>query len=667
MKITMNFLLVFLLSFFLLFGVTGYFIVDETKKSIMTSEIHKMNTILLEKELEIKNLNDRASEDLVFALKNPLFTEYFELPETKDGNKFENGELQYTPQQNEIKLKLEQWIWHFQNKFQVDETCIIDTSGQEHARLVLKNIAPVSDLSSEESSAPFFEPSFQKEIDQVHIQYPYLSPDSERWVFAYTSPIVLGDGDKPAFYHFEMPVSIFQKLLTPDIGRMYVIDSDGMLIADSEHEFIQNTKEMNDYFPQVKTISDSIDFENMIDDMRLQESGSLSYTDNDVTHNVVFTHIELFGWILVYEIDESIILSSNSIISDVQNNIVLIFSISGMISITGFYFVSRQISKPLNKLIDECDHLDPENLYPIKANVPNELVGIKNSVNKMIEKIFVHEEKIKLNLEEIQSQGEEITAQNEEIEFQNRELYKQLEITAEAQRKKGEFLSMMTHEFKTPLTPILSWTDLLLTKVIGDVSEKQESALKKINDNAMKLLGLINDVLDVNKLDLEQMTFNKADTNSKEIALFFANNYEAVMMKNKIKFTYTNIDDIPLYTDKNRIEQVLRIYVTNALDFIPKIEGKIELRVTQEEDFVVFSVIDNGVGIPKENQGKLFTKFYQIDTSVTRKHGGSGLGLSVAKGIADGLNGEVGVKSEKGRGSEFYIKIPKISITKSIK
>ena len=368
----------------------------------------------------------------------------------------------------------------------------------------------------------------------------------------------------------------------------------------------------------------------------------------------------MFDWILVYEEHESVILSENSILYDIQNNIVLIFVTSGIISIIGFYFVSRQVSKSLNKLIDECNNLDPEKLVVINMKCSNELQGIKNSINKMIEKVFLHEEKINL-------QKEEITAQADEITLQNSELSKQLEINAEAQRKKGEFLSMMTHEFKTPLTPILSWADLLSSNVLGDISEKQASAVKKINDNAMKLLGLINDVLDVNKLELNEMSYNKTDTNSKEIVLFFADNYEAVMAKNNIKFVLSNIDDVPLYTDRNRIEQVLRIFITNALDFVPKEDGRIELTVTQEDEFVVFSVIDNGIGISKENKEKLFTKFYQVDTSATRKHGGSGLGLSVAKGIANGLGGDVGVRDAVSQGSEFFIKIPKITIAKSIK
>jgi len=652
----MNFFLVFLFSFLTLFIITSFFIYEETQKSVINASVLEMNTILQEKEIEIKNLNERASEDLIFALKNPKFIEYFELPETKEGNKYENGVLQYTPKQKEIKSELEQWIYHFQNKFQVDETCIIDTSGQEHARLVLKNISPVDDLSSDESSAPFFEDSFKIDLDQVHIQYPYISPDTNRWVFAYTSPVVLGDDEKPAFYHFEMPMTIFQNLLTPDIGRMYVIDSQGILISDSQ----EPTQIQNNNFSTIESISNSKEFKNAFDLMVLQKSGETSYIDNGETYHLVFTQIELFDWILVYEQHDSLILAENTILSDIQQNIIFIFIISGMISIMGFYFASKQISKPLNKLISECNNLNPEKLYPIKGEVPNEFQGIKNSINKMIEKVFLHEEESK-------SQQEEITLQNEEISFQNRELAKQLGITEEAQKKKGEFLSMMTHEFKTPLTPILSWTELLSKKLLGDITDKQETALKKIKTHTMQLLEQINDVLDVNKIDLDQLTFNKKDVNSKEIVLSFAENYEAVMLKNNIEFIYSNLEDIPLHTDKNRIEQVLRIFVTNAIDFVPPNEGKIELKISHEEKFVIFSVIDNGVGVPKENQEKLFAKFYQIDSSVTRKHGGSGLGLSVAKGIAEGLNGEIGVKSENGNGSEFFIKIPKTAITKSIK
>ena len=653
--------MVFLACFFSLFGITSYIVNDHTEKSVINTEIHKMNSVLLEKGLDIKNLNDQAIGNLIFALKNPVFVEYFDLPETKAGNKYENRVLQFTPKQNEIKSELEQWIFNFQNKFQVDETCIIDTTGQEHARLVLKNIFPDDNLSSEESSAPFFEPSFKKNRDEVHIQYPYVSPDTHRWVFAYTSPVVLGDDEKPAFFHFEMPVTIFQNIISTENGRMYVIDPNDVLIADSDHKYSNEFLKFYDYFPPTSTISDSEEFEKMISDMRQNKMGVSSYVENEDTHYVVYEHISLFDWILVYEIDENSFLISNPIISDVRNSLVSVFVIVGMVAILGFYFASKRISRPIDTLVTECDNLNPENLFPLKLKVSDEFLPIKNSMNSMIKKIFTHEEKLNSNLEKLSAQQEEIESQNKEIEFQNEELIRALEKTEKIQKEKEEFTSMMTHEFKTPLTPILSWTDLLSTKVLGDLTEKQKHATNKIKSNALKLLGLITDVLDVHKLELNQLRFNKNLTDTSKITFELITSYESVMKDNNIEFV-SDIENIPLNTDKDRIEQTLRIFITNAMDFVSK-NARIELKVSQESEFIIFSVIDNGKGIAEENQKHLFKKFYQIDTSATRKHGGTGLGLAVAKGIVEGLGGEIGVKSKLGEGSEFFIKIPKLHVT----
>ncbi len=210
----------------------------------------------MEKEADIRyfqldNLHARASEDLVFALKNPKFVEYFELSETRAGNIFENDVMQFTDNQREIKEELEQWIYHFQNKFQVDGTCIIDSTDQEHARLVLKGIEVDEYLSPDEAATPFFTPSFAKERDEAYIQYPYLSPDTNRWVFAYTSTVVLDDDEKPAFYHFEMPLTIFQDMVKKDHGRTMVIDPQGYIIADSQHDFAnsENVPDFAEYFP----------------------------------------------------------------------------------------------------------------------------------------------------------------------------------------------------------------------------------------------------------------------------------------------------------------------------------------------------------------------------------------------------------------------------------
>lgn len=310
-----------------------------------------------------------------------------------------------------------------------------------------------------------------------------------------------------------------------------------------------------------------------------------------------------------------------------------------------------EISLDQKSLIKFCENLDPEKLNLIEINDFDQLSGVKSAINAMIGKISNYETDMKHTQLEISSL-------NKEIEFQNQELAAQLTKNAIVERKKEEFLSMMTHEFKTPLTPIISWIDILLSGAFGKINDKQSGALEKIKKNSLKLLGLITDVLDVNKIDLNELTFNKSRINSKEITCDVIDTYGDLMKKQKIKFVCSDIEDISLYSDKNRIDQILRIFITNAIDFVPITGAEIEIKVKQEKDSVLFCIVDNGIGIKTENQQKLFNKFYQIDASVTRKHGGSGLGLSVAKGIIDGLDGEIGVTSIDCKGSTFFIKIP---------
>jgi hypothetical protein len=304
MKIRVKLPLFFSMLFVMVIAIFSFYIYDYTKNSIIDSELRSMSHEIDKKASEIETLHARASEDLVFALKNPAFVKYFELPETKAGNVYKDGVLQFTDKQKEIKSELENWIYSFQSKFDVDETCIIDTTGQEHARLVLKQIEIDENLSPEEARAPFFDESFRKMRDEVHVQYPYVSPDTNRWVFAYTSPVVLGDNQKPAFYHFEMPLAIFQNLVSTDSGRMYIVDKNGYLVADSGFDFTKQAvlETPEKYFPSFSTVSASTDFTQMIQRTAQEDLGFEKYSDNsEREYYVAFKKLPNFDWILVYE------------------------------------------------------------------------------------------------------------------------------------------------------------------------------------------------------------------------------------------------------------------------------------------------------------------------------------------------------------------------------
>jgi len=223
--------------------------------------------------------------------------------------------------------------------------------------------------------------------------------------------------------------------------------------------------------------------------------------------------------------------------------------------------------------------------------------------------------------------------------------------------KKDEFMSMITHELKTPLSPIMSWAGMLHDGVLGDMTEKQKHGILKIQENSKELLNLINDILDVHKLELGKMNFNLSTFNIKSLLSKIIEDYNT---DNSIDCQFLlESEDMMISSDNSRVTQVIRNFVNNALDFLPENDPQIIISTRDEKDFVVILVKDNGSGISEENQKKLFKKFYQVDTSSTREHGGTGLGLSISMGIVHGLKGKIGVKSELNNGSEFFIKIPK--------
>jgi len=140
---------------------------------------------------------------------------------------------------------------------------------------------------------------------------------------------------------------------------------------------------------------------------------------------------------------------------------------------------------------------------------------------------------------------------------------------------------------------------------------------------------------------------------------FLVKNLRSAMEPKNIQFVNLTTEKISLKSDRARLEQVLNNLIFNAIDFVPPKNGRIEAKAESKDGEILFMVKDNGIGIPKERQHHLFKKYYHLDTSFTRKYGGSGLGLTICKGIVDALGGKIWVESDKGTGSTFYFTHPK--------
>jgi len=227
-----------------------------------------------------------------------------------------------------------------------------------------------------------------------------------------------------------------------------------------------------------------------------------------------------------------------------------------------------------------------------------------------------------------------------------------------AKNQKEKFISMITHELKTPLTPIIGFCQALGDpKILGTLTPKQQDAVETISKNANRLQSIIGDLLDSHRLDLEKMKFNFTEVDIVELINSVINNYKKELESKKIHVTVRAKPPLLLTTDKLRVEQVLTNIFVNSIDFVPKDTGKISVMAELQTDNVLFTIHDNGAGIPPEEIDSIFNPFSQIDTALTRKHGGAGLGLAICKALVTKLGGKIWVKSELDKGTTFYFTI----------
>lgn len=224
---------------------------------------------------------------------------------------------------------------------------------------------------------------------------------------------------------------------------------------------------------------------------------------------------------------------------------------------------------------------------------------------------------------------------------------------------KDEFLSMITHELKTPLVPIQGYVDILLGEHLGPLTEKQKERLKIIKSSSESLLRIISDLLDAQKLELGKLVVKKENHDIKDTIEKAVESLQPRAIENKVTIKQHLDKKIIVLHDTERIRQVLTNLLKNSLDAVEPNSGLIEIFVEDSPKEVTISVKDNGPGIPQENQENLFKKFYQVDTSLTREVGGSGLGLAICKGLVEEHGGTILAESTLGIGATFSFTLPK--------
>jgi signal transduction histidine kinase len=237
-----------------------------------------------------------------------------------------------------------------------------------------------------------------------------------------------------------------------------------------------------------------------------------------------------------------------------------------------------------------------------------------------------------------------------EIEEKGREL-------AQVSQHKSQFLANMSHELRTPLNAILGYTELILDSVYGETPDRMRTVLQRIERNGKHLLGLINDVLDLSKIEAGQLTLSLAPYSLKDVVQSVYSAVEPLAADKNLAFKIEVARDLPRgIGDERRLTQVLLNLVGNAIKFADA--GEVTINAASNNVCFQVSVRDSGPGISEADQAKLFQEFQQADNSITRKKGGTGLGLAISKRIIEMHGGKISLHSAVGQGSTFSFTLP---------
>jgi PAS domain S-box-containing protein len=284
---------------------------------------------------------------------------------------------------------------------------------------------------------------------------------------------------------------------------------------------------------------------------------------------------------------------------------------------------------------------------------PLAIVSVLHDLTEQAENERLYEE-LKNFSNELEARVRAATAdlgeQNVRLQWQSRELEK-------ANRLKSEFLASMSHELRTPINALIGYTALMLDRIYGDLNDRQEEGLVRIRAAAQHLLALINDILDLAKIEAGRMPLHLEDTVLQELMREASVQIDPLIKKKGLTYRWLGPNEpLHMMTDRTKVKQIMLNLLSNAVKFTHS--GTITLSAHQEGELVRLDVTDSGIGIRKEDLSAIWEDFRQVDQSRTREFGGTGLGLSITRKLSGALGGRVTLSSEYGKGSTFTVFLP---------
>ncbi len=328
--------------------------------------------------------------------------------------------------------------------------------------------------------------------------------------------------------------------------------------------------------------------------------------------------------------------------------IILAFTVT-----TSSLLVARSISKPLDELTKGVGIIgkgDLEHKVEIKAKDElGELAAAFNKMTQSLKKITTSRDELDREVTERKRAEEDVKKHAEQLEQANIRLQ-------ELDRLKSMFIASMSHELRTPLNSIIGFTGIILQGMSGEITGDQRKELTMVKNSANHLLALINDVIDVSKIETDKVELFIEEFNLADLMQEVKESFKVAADEKNLKLSLKMPERLIIKGDERRTKQVIMNLVSNAVKFTDG--GEIEIEVKKKDEEVKVSVTDTGIGIKKENMKKLFKQFSRIYAEDKQITEGTGLGLYLSKKIVDLLGGQIKAESEFGKGSMFTFTFP---------
>ena len=344
--------------------------------------------------------------------------------------------------------------------------------------------------------------------------------------------------------------------------------------------------------------------------------------------------------------------------------VVVVLLASLLVALLTSRIFQRRISKPVTELAETARVVSREKDYSIRAAATgshDELSTLVGAFNEMLEQIQEREGALRKAHDELEHRVQERTTElalaNKELDVRNREVER-------ATQLKSKFLASMSHELRTPLNAIVGFSDLLAEQTAGQLNDKQKRFVNHIKQGSAHLLQLINDILDLSKIEAGLIELHCEGFQVNEALPEVLSTIRPLAMAKQITVQHKLTTNSPVYADRVRFKQILYNLLSNAVKFTPK-DGRIDIECYQQGDAVCISVADSGIGIRAEDQKLVFEEFRQVEGSSANAQQGTGLGLAITKRLVEQQGGKISLESELGKGSRFTVMLPRASETRS--